>query len=1025
MAWPCITRACCIARFWNQLDKADIAVPLVFTKYSEATEHPGAPPSHQQPAPAPLSARTVAIETQPAQGDGDAVARATGLAPGPSGEREAGASSGRSGPGPTSGSGSTSSAGPADSVMRQDYRAWKVQRPEPSCRPRSEYQPSDAPFERETQYQKDFRAWPLPRRGDHPWIPKPVQIATSSQAAVPALRAPQRRPQSQERWPVQAAEASEQETAPGGAGVLAAGKASGADERDTRKKPGPAWMVRRAEVSQSQERWLVQAAEAPEQEAAPSGAGVLAAGKASGADERDTRKKPGPAWMVRRAEVPQSQEHWLGQAAEAPEQEAAPSGTGVLAAGKASGADERDTRKKPGPAWMVRRAEVSQSQERWLVQAAEAPEQEAAPGGAGVLAAGKASGADERDTRKKPGPAWMVRRAEGLGQEQTPLPAAQDQVQATGPEAGRGRAAADALNRQIREEVASAVSSSYRNEFRAWTDIKPVKPIKAKPQYKPPDDKMAHETSYSAQFKGEANKPTPADNKVIDRRRIRSLYSEPFKEPPKVEKPSLQSSKPKKTSVSHKPPRKAKDKQGASGRASKKKSAEGARTAPPAADKEQSAEMNNKLAEAKESQVEPTRDSPKNQGPVATEPDKDQGPVGPGPLKDQGPGIQEPSKGQGPIAPEPLKDQAPVVPGSLKDLGPIVPASLKDQDHMVPEPLKKEGSVIPAPVKDQDSLDPMPLKNQSPMVPARVEDEGSVVPELLKDQGPTASAPVKDQGPMVPAPVKDQGPMVPEPVDQGPMVPAPVKDQGPMVPEPVDQGPMVPAPVKDQGPMVPAPVKDQGPMVPAPVKDQGPMVPAPVKDQGPMVPEPVDQGPIIPAPVKDQGPMVPEPMDQGPIVPAPVKDQGPMVPAPVKDQGPMVPEQLKDPSALVIEPMKKEGSVLSESVEKQGLLVPQPVKDQGRGVSELLKDHDSVIAAPVKDQGPVVLEPVKSQVPIIPVPLKDQDPQVPPPAKDQGPVVPKPLKTQGLRSPQLPTVSPPPPVMIPTVPHAEYVDGSP
>uniref|UniRef100_A0A8D1SLJ7 Microtubule associated protein 6 n=1 Tax=Sus scrofa TaxID=9823 RepID=A0A8D1SLJ7_PIG len=336
MAWPCITRACCIARFWNQLDKADIAVPLVFTKYSEATEHPG-------PAPAPPSARAVAIETQPAQGDGDAVARATG-------------------------------AGPADSVMRQDYRAWKVQRPEPSCRPRSEYQPSDAPFERETQYQKDFRAWPLPRRGDHPWIPKP--------AAAPVLGAPQRRPQSQERWPVQAA--------------------------------------------------------------------------------------------------------------------------------------------------------------------AEASEQEAL-------------------------------------------------VPAAGPEVGKGRAAADALNRQIREEVASAVGSSYR----AWTDIKPVKPIKAKPQYKPPDDKMAHETSYSAQFKGEANKPTPADNKVIDRRRIRSLYSEPFKEPPKVEKPSAPSSKPKKTSASHKAPRKAKDKQVASGRASKKKSAEGASATPPA-DKEQSAEMNNKLAEAKE-----------------------------------------------------------------------------------------------------------------------------------------------------------------------------------------------------------------------------------------------------------------------------------------------------------------------------------------------------------------------------------------------------------------------------------------
>lgn len=66
-----------------------------------------------------------------------------------------------------------------------------------------------------------------------------------------------------------------------------------------------------------------------------------------------------------------------------------------------------------------------------------------------------------------------------------------------------------------------------------------------------------------------------------------------------VEKPSVQSSKPKKTSASHKPPRKVKDKQAVSGRASKKKSAEGA-SAARAEDKEQSKEMNNKLAEAKE-----------------------------------------------------------------------------------------------------------------------------------------------------------------------------------------------------------------------------------------------------------------------------------------------------------------------------------------------------------------------------------------------------------------------------------------
>uniref|UniRef100_A0A8D2HTY4 Microtubule-associated protein 6 n=1 Tax=Urocitellus parryii TaxID=9999 RepID=A0A8D2HTY4_UROPR len=483
MAWPCITRACCIARFWNQLDKADIAVPLVFTKYSEATENPGAlpqPPPPQQQQTRPPSARAVAIETQPALGELDAVARATGPAPGPSGEREAAAAaSARSGLGPGAGSGSTPRAGPADSVMRQDYRAWKVQRPEPSCRPRSEYQPSDAPFERETQYQKDFRAWPLPRRGDHPWIPKPVQIPSSSQTTAPILGAPKRRPQSQERWPVTtAAEAMEQD-APGGTGVLAAGKASGAE--DTRKKAGPAWMVRRSEGHEQ-----TPPSEALAQAQAQAQAG--AAGKASGADERDTRRKAGPPWMVHRTE---GQDQMSVPAAQVQAEEGGP------AAGKASGGDERDTRRRAGPPWMVHPA-------------------------------GKASGADERDTRRKAGPPWMVHRSEG--HEQTPLPAAQ----ATGPEGGKGRAAADALNRQIREEVTSTVSSSYRNEFRAWTDVKPVKPIKAKPQYKPPDDKMAHETSYSAQFKGEANKPTAADNKLMERRRIRSLYSEPFKEPSKV-----------------------------------------------------------------------------------------------------------------------------------------------------------------------------------------------------------------------------------------------------------------------------------------------------------------------------------------------------------------------------------------------------------------------------------------------------------------------------------------------------------
>ncbi|XP_025930518.1 microtubule-associated protein 6 [Apteryx rowi] len=167
------------------------------------------------------------------------------------------------------------------------------------------------------------------------------------------------------------------------------------------------------------------------------------------------------------------------------------------------------------------------------------------------------------------------------------------------PDGGKARAAADALNRQIKQEVAAGVSSSYRNEFRPWVDVKPVKAIKAKAQYKPPEEKMTHETSYSAQFKGETSKPAPTDNKFLERRRIRTLYSEPYKEPPKVEKPSVKPSKPKKTTTSHKPLKKAKDKQIASGRAAKKKSAETSNTAKPE-DKEKSKEMNNKLAEAKE-----------------------------------------------------------------------------------------------------------------------------------------------------------------------------------------------------------------------------------------------------------------------------------------------------------------------------------------------------------------------------------------------------------------------------------------
>ncbi|TTS33146.1 Zinc finger and BTB domain-containing protein 21 [Bagarius yarrelli] len=145
MAWPCITRACCMARFWSQLDKADIAVPLVFANYSDACD---TVQSRAQPG-----SSGVAIETQPG-GDGSAQEVVS------------------KGPGaPTAAASSGSAQG---SVTRQDFKAWKVRR-EPSCKPKREYHEPEVPLDTETQYQKDYKPWPLPRR-DHPWIPKASQV---------------------------------------------------------------------------------------------------------------------------------------------------------------------------------------------------------------------------------------------------------------------------------------------------------------------------------------------------------------------------------------------------------------------------------------------------------------------------------------------------------------------------------------------------------------------------------------------------------------------------------------------------------------------------------------------------------------------------------------------------------------------------------------------------------------------------------------------------------------------------------
>lgn len=70
----------------------------------------------------------------------------------------------------------------------------------------------------------------------------------------------------------------------------------------------------------------------------------------------------------------------------------------------------------------------------------------------------------------------------------------------------------------------------HRSEYKAYRDVKPAKMIRAKSQYLPPVGKTSLETSYSATFKGQAPLQ-PADNKALERRRIRSLYSEPYVDP--------------------------------------------------------------------------------------------------------------------------------------------------------------------------------------------------------------------------------------------------------------------------------------------------------------------------------------------------------------------------------------------------------------------------------------------------------------------------------------------------------------
>ncbi|KAM7133846.1 MAP6 domain-containing protein 1 [Molossus nigricans] len=58
MAWPCISRLCCLARRWNQLDRSDVAVPLTLHNYSDLEgEEPGLGGAAARTGASPAGAR--------------------------------------------------------------------------------------------------------------------------------------------------------------------------------------------------------------------------------------------------------------------------------------------------------------------------------------------------------------------------------------------------------------------------------------------------------------------------------------------------------------------------------------------------------------------------------------------------------------------------------------------------------------------------------------------------------------------------------------------------------------------------------------------------------------------------------------------------------------------------------------------------------------------------------------------------------------------------------------------------------
>ncbi|XP_028327968.1 microtubule-associated protein 6 homolog [Gouania willdenowi] len=128
MAWPCISRVCCLARFWNQLDKSDLSVPLTTQSYSDISER---------------EVRSVTKQVSVSE-------RTPGnLYSTPDTRARGSPRQGTEGPG---------------------TRGSITARKEPSYKPREDYHPPGVPFPSVTQYKQDFKPWPIPKKENFPWI---------------------------------------------------------------------------------------------------------------------------------------------------------------------------------------------------------------------------------------------------------------------------------------------------------------------------------------------------------------------------------------------------------------------------------------------------------------------------------------------------------------------------------------------------------------------------------------------------------------------------------------------------------------------------------------------------------------------------------------------------------------------------------------------------------------------------------------------------------------------------------------